>query len=79
MVPSGDRGHVATLGVIPSFQRRGIGSLLMERAIDRAWHLGAKTIDLSVRVENPQAISIYRRFGFQTIPEQTTTVLLKEI
>ncbi len=79
MVPSGDRGHVATLGVIPSFQRRGIGSLLMERAIDRAWRLGVRTIDLSVRTENPQAISIYRRFGFQTIPEQTTMVLLKEI
>jgi ribosomal protein S18 acetylase RimI-like enzyme len=79
MVPSGDRGHVATLGVIPSFQRRGIGSLLMERAIDHAWRLGIRTIDLSVRVENPQAISIYRRFGFQTIPEQTTMVLLKGI
>ena len=79
MVASGDRGHVATLGVIPSYQRRGIGSLLMERAIDRAWHLGARTIDLSVRVENPQAISIYRRFGFQTIPEQTTIVLQKDI
>jgi ribosomal protein S18 acetylase RimI-like enzyme len=79
MVPSGDQGHVATLGVIPSFQRRGIGSLLMERALDRAWRLGIRTIDLSVRVENPQAISIYRRFGFQTIPEQTTMVLLREI
>jgi ribosomal protein S18 acetylase RimI-like enzyme len=79
MVPSRDRGHVATLGVIPSFQRRGIGSLLMERAIDHAWQLGVRTIDLSVRVENPQAIAIYSRFGFQTIPEQTTMVLLRDI
>jgi ribosomal protein S18 acetylase RimI-like enzyme len=51
----------------------------MERAIDRAWRLGARTIDLSVRTENPKAIGIYRRFGFQTIPEQTTMVLLKDI
>jgi ribosomal-protein-alanine N-acetyltransferase len=78
MVPAGGRGQVATLGVIPSFQGRGIGSLLMERAIDHAWHLGIRTIDLSVRAENPRAIGIYKRFGFQTIPEQTTIVLLKE-
>jgi len=79
VVPSGDRGHVATLGVIPSFQRRGIGSLLMGRAIDHAWRLGVRTIDLSVRTENPKAIGIYKRFGFQTIPEQTTLVLQRDI
>jgi ribosomal protein S18 acetylase RimI-like enzyme len=78
LVPSGDRGQVATLGVIPDSQRRGIGSLLMERAIDQAWRLGVRTIDLSVRVENPQAIGIYRRFGFQTIPGQTIIVLQNE-
>jgi ribosomal protein S18 acetylase RimI-like enzyme len=75
----GNQGHIATFGVIPSFQRKGIGSLLMERAIDHAWHSGLRTIDLMVRAENPQAIGIYKRFGFQTIPEQTTVVLLRDI
>jgi ribosomal protein S18 acetylase RimI-like enzyme len=79
MVSDGIRGQIATLGVIPSFQRRGIGSLLMARAIDKAWNLGVRTLELSVRVENPQAISIYERFGFQVISERTTTVLLKEV
>jgi hypothetical protein len=27
---------------------------------------------------NPQTISIYRRFGFQKVPEQTTIVFLKD-
>jgi ribosomal protein S18 acetylase RimI-like enzyme len=79
IVPQGERGQIATFGVIPAFQRRGIGSLLMARAIDYAWHLGLRTIDLSVRVENPQAISVYRRFGFKSAPERTTIVLLKEM
>jgi ribosomal protein S18 acetylase RimI-like enzyme len=79
LVPFGERGQIATLGVIPSFQRRGIGSLLMARAIDYAWHSGIRTIDLSVRVENPQAISLYRRFGFTRVPERTTIVLLKDL
>lgn len=79
MVTSGDRAHIATFGVIPTFQRRGIGSMLMERSIDQAWRLGVRTIDLSVRVENPQAISVYKRFGFQIVPERTTVVLLRDL
>jgi ribosomal protein S18 acetylase RimI-like enzyme len=79
MVPTGNRGQIATFGVIPSFQKRGIGSLLMERAIDHAWHLGIRTIDLSVRVENPQAIGVYRRFGFERVPERTTIVLQRDV
>jgi ribosomal protein S18 acetylase RimI-like enzyme len=78
LVPQGKRGQIATFGVIPSFQGRGIGSLLMARAIAHAWQSGIRTIDLSVRVENPRAIGVSRRFGFQSVPERTTIVLLKE-
>jgi ribosomal-protein-alanine N-acetyltransferase len=68
-----------TFGVIPSFQKRGIGSLLMAHALYQAWHIGLRTVGLSVRVENPRAISIYRRFGFQNVPERTTIVLLRDL
>jgi ribosomal-protein-alanine N-acetyltransferase len=68
-----------TFGVIPSFQKRGIGSLLMARALHRAWNMGLRMVGLSVRVENPRAINIYRRFGFQNVPERTTIVLLKDL
>ena len=79
LVQSGDRGQIATFGVIPSHQRSGIGSMLIERAIDKAWRLGIKSIDLSVRVENPRAISIYKRYGFKAHLERTTVVLIKEL
>jgi len=79
MLAQGAYGQIATFGVIPPFQRRGIGSLLMERAIDHAWRSGVRTIDLSVRVENPSAIRIYQRFGFQSVPERTTIVHVKEL
>ncbi|MHA2497207.1 MAG: GNAT family N-acetyltransferase, partial [Candidatus Hodarchaeales archaeon] len=49
-------GTIATFGVIPSFQGQGIGSRLMERAIHHLWQTGVRTVDLSVRVKNPQAI-----------------------
>jgi len=79
LAASGSKGSILTLGVIPSFQGRGIGSLLMERAIAHAWQIGVRTVVLSVRIENPRAIGLYERFGFQRIPEQTIIVLLKDI
>lgn len=79
MLQSGEHGQIATFGVIPSHQREGIGSLLMERAIYQAWQSGVKVLDLSVRVENPKAIRIYKRYGFEVQPQQTRIVLVKHI
>ncbi|MFX0117109.1 MAG: GNAT family N-acetyltransferase [Candidatus Hodarchaeota archaeon] len=72
-------GTIATFGVIPSFQRKGIGSCLMERAIHHLWQSGVRSIDLAVRTKNPQALGVYERFGFQAIPNQTTIVLAKDL
>ncbi|MFQ5976843.1 MAG: GNAT family N-acetyltransferase [Candidatus Heimdallarchaeota archaeon] len=72
-------GVIATFGVIPSFQRKGIGSRLMESALHHLWQAGVRTIDLAVRTKNPQALGVYERFGFQAIPKQTTIVLIKDL
>jgi len=75
----GTTGVVATFGVIPSFQGKGIGSLLMEWALNYFWQSGARTVELSVRVKNRQALRIYERFGFQIIPNRTIIVLVKDL
>ncbi|MFX0116586.1 MAG: GNAT family N-acetyltransferase [Candidatus Hodarchaeota archaeon] len=72
-------GFIATFGVIPSFQRKGIGSRLMERALDHFWNSGVKTVQLSVRAKNRQALRIYERFGFRVIANKTTAVLIKDL
>lgn len=46
------------LSVLPSFQRKGIGSLLMNHSIEKARGLGFKAI---IIFGNPE---YYRRFGF---------------
>jgi len=51
----------------------------MEQAIYQAGQLGIGSLDLSVRVENPDAIRIYQRYGFKTQPAQTTMVLVKDL
>jgi ribosomal-protein-alanine N-acetyltransferase len=57
-------GHVTTVGVAPSWQRRGIGFRLFYRLVTDAVARGATSLTLEVRVSNTGAQDLYRRFGF---------------
>lgn len=59
-----DCAGVLGMGVIPSARKRGIGSRLLEAAIERAWAKGLSRIELLVRMDNAKARSLYERFGF---------------
>lgn len=61
------RSHVATFGisVSPAFRNRGVGSALIDEMIDLCdnW-LRIDRIELTVFVDNPSAIALYRKSGF---------------
>ncbi|GGY19024.1 GNAT family N-acetyltransferase [Paludibacterium paludis] len=61
------RRHVWHLGlaVHPDHHRQGIGTALMEAALDLAdnW-FGARRVELNVFTDNDAALALYRRFGF---------------
>lgn len=57
-------GHITTVGVAPSWQRRGIGIRLLHRLASDARMLGATSLTLEVRVTNTGAQELYRAFGF---------------
>ncbi|MGI8755515.1 MAG: ribosomal protein S18-alanine N-acetyltransferase [Acidimicrobiales bacterium] len=59
-----DDGHVATVSVDPTWQRRGIATALMADVIGGALALGANQLTLEVRASNAGAQALYRRFGF---------------
>ena len=58
---------LSRLYVLPSFQRRGIGSALLEAAIAR--HPRAESIRLEVQADNPKGLAFYRREGFEAVGE----------
>jgi putative acetyltransferase len=62
------RRHVAQLGisVVDTAQGRGVGSALMQAALDYAdrWAQILR-IELTVYTDNQRAIALYRRFGFE--------------
>ncbi len=66
--PMARRRHVMHLGisVAREWQGRGVGSALMAGLCDYAdnW-LGILRIELTVFVDNPRAIALYERFGFE--------------
>lgn len=60
--------HVAFIGlsVLPSWQRRGVGTSLMKAMLDLAdnW-LGILRVELQVYTDNHRAIALYQKFGFE--------------
>jgi len=64
----GKRRHSASLGmsVDDDFQGRGIGRKLMEAMLDVADnYLGLVRVELEVLADNPRAIRLYERMGFE--------------
>ncbi|CAG9214206.1 Alanine acetyltransferase [Paraburkholderia tropica] len=62
------RAHVAEIGVgvHGDWQRRGVGTRLVEEMLDLAdnW-LGLRRLELRVFVDNAPAIALYRKSGFE--------------
>lgn len=58
---------VQTIGVLPEFEGRGIGTGLLTGLLTEASRRGATEVLLEVRADNPRAQQLYRRFGFEQI------------
>ena len=64
---SGSRSEVHSLYIDPRFQRKGIGTALLERVIA----LG-RPVGLQVLFENADASALYRRLGFRVVGRSDT-------
>jgi len=59
---------VAALGMMvhADFQGHGVGTALMEAAVDLAEHwLNISRIELEVYTDNAAALALYKKFGFE--------------
>ena len=57
-------GYINNIAVKKEFRLRGIGSLLIDRAVTFALGDGLEFISLEVRASNAEAISVYENAGF---------------
>ncbi len=67
-IREGRDGLIAEVGVISQFRRRGIGTFLSIKALEKLKERGFKQAFLGVDVQNTAAISLYEKLGFQKVP-----------
>ncbi len=59
-----DEAHLTTIAVRQTYQRQGLGELLLISAIELAMERNAQFITLEVRPSNGAAQALYRKYGF---------------
>lgn len=64
-----DHGFLFRLGVLPEFQRRGIGRALIAYAEERTIEKGLPSTRLGVRRAMPENRAYYTRLGYRVIEE----------
>jgi len=67
LLVSGSEADVQTIGVRPSSQGHGLGTLMLRALTAEAVHRGATSLLLEVRADNEPAIRLYTREGFERI------------
>lgn len=55
------------IGVRTEMRQRGLGSMLMAKLVQLCAKLQTPDVFLEVRESNESAISLYKRFGFETV------------
>ncbi|SES21052.1 GNAT family N-acetyltransferase [Pedobacter rhizosphaerae] len=63
--------YLDTISVAPIVQGKGIGKQLIEAGINRAAELGHKNVGLLVELNNPGALRLYQKMGFEIESEKT--------
>ncbi|QEE15455.2 GNAT family N-acetyltransferase [Promethearchaeum syntrophicum] len=66
-------GTIYSVGILPEYRHRGIGTKLLEATIQTAKNQGCKTIQLDVHVDNEKALNLYQKLGFQSNENMKST------
>jgi ribosomal-protein-alanine N-acetyltransferase len=62
-----DEAHLLNITVKPDSQGRGLGLLLLDRLMKRAYELNGRECFLELRASNQSAYRLYERYGFNEI------------
>jgi ribosomal protein S18 acetylase RimI-like enzyme len=62
---SGVVAFITSVSVLKEWQGQGVASVLVDRSIAHAQHLGFELIELQVALQNDHAVRLYRKHGFQ--------------
>jgi len=59
------KGHIISIATMPAHRGKGVGTALIQRAMEEMKKSGCKEVFLEVRVTNDEAVRLYRKLGFE--------------
>ena len=59
--------EIENMGILPSFQRKGTGTMLINKCLDWAKNKGFQKVYVNSYFANQQAINFYKKSGFSEI------------
>ena len=62
-----DEGHITTIAVKNSYQRKHIGEALVVKILEDCYKEKIKYLTLEVRTSNEPAIKLYEKYGFNSL------------
>ena len=62
--------HLVRITVHPEYQRMGVGSALMERALRSYYRMDRRIATLNTQLDNLASHRLYEKFGFKQLGEQ---------
>ncbi|MBN8191951.1 GNAT family N-acetyltransferase [Bacillus sp. NTK074B] len=69
---TGKTGFIIQVGVIPEWRGKGIGAVLTAKCLEELRQDGMKPVGLHVNQNNPGAIKLYERLGFEIVRRRGT-------
>ena len=61
------QSHITNVAIIPEYQKRGVGSFLIQAILNKSKYINYQATTLEVRKDNEQAQKLYKKLGFQEI------------
>lgn len=65
--PSDKKAEIRTVGVLPRMRGKGIGKALIQSALHHLKTLAIPACELTVAVQNKNALNLYRQLGFKEV------------
>ena len=62
-----DEAHLTTIAIKKKYMRRHIGEAIIIKVVEDCYKEGIKYLTLEVRVSNVPAISLYEKYGFNSL------------
>lgn len=67
--PNKNIGEIHMIGVHPHYRQKGLGNILLTKALSELIGLGVSQCKLTVAATNENALYLYKKFGFQVVDQ----------